>query len=245
MGTALQTALHGKRVVLLGGTSGIGLATAHAASQEGASIVLVSSQQKKVDQAVRALPAGTEGHAVDLTNETAVRKLFDRVGAFDHLAFTAGGPLQLGTIESTTLEQARDAFELRYWGAYTAAKYASGHIRAGGSIVLTTGIAGDRPRKGWTVAASICTAITGLTRALAVELAPIRVNAVSAGVVRTDLWAPIPQAERDALYQGFAEAVPVGRVGEPGDIAQSFLYLMRDGFTTGTVLVVDGGSVLV
>jgi NAD(P)-dependent dehydrogenase (short-subunit alcohol dehydrogenase family) len=111
--------------------------------------------------------------------------------------------------------------------------------------VLTTGIAGARPQKGWTVAASLCTAIEGLTRALAVELAPIRVNAVSAGIVRTDLWSPIPSAERDTMFQQFAKALPVARIGEPADIAQAFLYFMRNGFSTGTVLVVDGGGVLV
>jgi NAD(P)-dependent dehydrogenase (short-subunit alcohol dehydrogenase family) len=241
----MSAELHEKRVVLLGGTSGLGLATAHAASQDGASIVLVSSQQHKVDQAVATLPAGTEGYAVDLTSEAAVRALFERVGAFDHLVFTAGGPLQLAVIEATTLTDARAAFELRYWGAYMAAKYARPHIRRGGSIVLTTGTAGDRPQKGWTVAASICTAIEGLTRALAVELAPLRVNAVSAGIVRTDLWSPIPQVERDAMFSQVAEALPVKRVGEACDIAQAYLYLMREGFSTGTVLIVDGGGVLV
>jgi NAD(P)-dependent dehydrogenase (short-subunit alcohol dehydrogenase family) len=241
----MTQALAGKRVVLLGGTAGIGLATAHAAAQEGASIVLVSSQQSRVDQALRELPPGTTGHAVDLTNEAAVRALFDQVGPFDHLAFTAGGPLQLAPIDATTLDQARAAFDLRLWGAFTAAKHASQHIRVGGSIVLTTGIAGARPQKGWTVAASLCTAIEGLTRALAVELAPLRVNAVSAGIVRTDLWSPIPTAEREAMFQQFAQTLPVKRIAEPADIAQAFVYLMRNGFSTGTVLLVDGGAVLV
>jgi NAD(P)-dependent dehydrogenase (short-subunit alcohol dehydrogenase family) len=243
--TPTTPTLNGKRVVLLGGTAGIGRATAHAAAQEGASIVVVSSQQSRVDQALRELPPGTTGHAVDLTNEPAVRALFESVGPFDHLVFTAGGPLHLAPLEATTIDQARAAFDLRLWGAYAAAKHASQHIRVGGSIVLTTGIAGARPQKGWTVAASLCTAIEGLTRALAVELAPIRVNAVSAGIVRTDLWSPIPPAERDTMFQQFAKALPVERIGEPADIAQAFLYFMRNGFSTGTVLVVDGGGVLV
>jgi NAD(P)-dependent dehydrogenase (short-subunit alcohol dehydrogenase family) len=240
----MTRALEGKRVVLLGGTAGIGLATAHAAAQEGASIVLVSSQQSRVDKAVRELPPATQGCAVDLTSEPAVSALFDRLGAFDHLVFTAGGPLQLGPLEATTLDDARAAFDLRFWGAFTAVKYAAPHIRPGGSIVLTTGIAGARPQKGWTAAASICTAMEGLTRALAVELAPIRVNAVSAGMVRTDLWSPIPSADREAMFESVAQTLPVKRLGEASDIAQSFVYLMREGFSTGTVLVVDGGGVL-
>lgn len=237
--------LAGQRVVLLGGTAGIGLATAKAAAHEGATIVLVSSQQGRVDKALAELPAGATGYAVDLTSESAVSALFDRIGGFDHLIFTAGGPLHLDPLATTTMDAARAAFDLRYWGAYMAAKYASPHIRPGGSITLTTGIAGARPQKGWTIAASICTAIEGLTRALAVELAPIRVNAISAGIVRTDLWDPIAPAERETMFRTIAAALPVRRIGDPTDIAQAYLYLMREGFSTGTVLTVDGGSVLV
>lgn len=234
-----------KRIVILGGTSGIGLATAQAAAQEGASLVVASSRQRSVDQALATLPGGTEGHTLDLTNEDAVRDLFDRIGAFDHLVFTAGDTLQLGDIAATSLASARQAFNLRFWGAFAAAKFASTRIRPGGSIVLTTGIASLRPRKGWTVAASICGAMDAFTRALAVELAPLRVNAVSPGVVRTPLWSNMSEAERDAMYRGIGAALPVGRVGEARDIAQTYLYLMRQEFGTGQVVVVDGGAVLV
>lgn len=234
-----------KRVVLLGGTSGIGLATAQAAAKEGAAVVVVSSRQSNVDKAVASLPDGTEGHALDLSDEDMVRGLFDRIGAFDHLAFTAGESLRLGELAATSVESGRQAFDLRFWGAFTAAKYASTLIRPGGSIVFTTGIAGLRPRAGWSVAASICGAIDALTRALAVELAPIRVNAVSPGVVRTALWSNMSAADRDTMYRDIGAALPVGRVGESTDIAQTYLYLMRAGFSTGQVVVVDGGTVLV
>lgn len=237
--------LKDKRIVLLGGTSGIGLATAQAAAQEGAAVVVVSSRQSNVDQAVASLPKNAEGHAADLSSEEAVRGLFERIGAFDHLAFTAGESLQLGNLATTPIENGRKAFELRFWGAYTAAKYAGALIRPGGSIVLTTGIASLRPRAGWSVAASICGAIDALTRALAVELAPIRVNAVSPGVVRTALWSSMPAADRDAMYRDIGAALPAGRVGEPGDIAQTYLYLMDAAFSTGQIVVVDGGTVLV
>ena len=237
--------LRGKRVVVLGGTSGIGFATAAAASHDGAAVVLASSRQERVDRAVAALPKSAEGHAVDLAREDGVRGFFQRVGAFDHLVFTAGETLQLGPIGATGLDAARRAFDLRFWGAYTAAKYASANIRPGGSIVLTTGIAWTRPLKGWTIAASICGAMVSLTRALAVELAPTRVNAVSPGVVRTALWDNMSEADRSAMYQQVGAALPVGRVGEASDIAESFLYLMREGYGTGQVIVVDGGAVLV
>jgi NAD(P)-dependent dehydrogenase (short-subunit alcohol dehydrogenase family) len=240
MGTTLQ----GKRIVVLGGTGGIGFATAEAAARDGASLVIASSRQARVDTAVARLPAGTEGHAVDLSREAAIRDFFERVGAFDHLVYTAGESLNLGPIASTVVDEARAAYNIRFWGAYAAAKYAAPHIRPGGSIAIASGNAGARPQKGWTVAASMCGAIEALTRALAVELAPIRVNTVSAGIVRTDLWSPIPPAEREAMFEQFARGLPVGRVGEPADIAEAYVYLMRDGFTTGTVLTVDGGGVL-
>ena len=97
---------------------------------------------------------------------------------------------------------------------------------------------------GWTVAASICGAIDALTRALAVELAPIRVNAVSPGVVRTALWDNMAESDREALYREVGNALPVGRVGEASDIAEAYLYLMREGFSTGQVIAVDGGTML-
>jgi NAD(P)-dependent dehydrogenase (short-subunit alcohol dehydrogenase family) len=237
--------LAGKRIVVLGGSSGIGLATAQAVAREGASVVIASSRQERVDEALTVLPAGAEGHAANLADEAAMQALFARLGAFDHLAFTAGEALQLGSLESTDVATARGFFDLRYWGAFMAAKYGSGNIRPGGSIVFTSGIAGQRPRAGWALGASICSAMEGLTRALAVELAPVRVNIVSPGIVKTPLWSGMAEAEREAQYKAMAQNLPVGHVGEPDEIAEAFLYLMRQGYATGQVLVVDGGSVLI
>jgi NAD(P)-dependent dehydrogenase (short-subunit alcohol dehydrogenase family) len=236
--------LSGKRVVILGGTSGIGLATAKAAQHEGAAIVVASSRKQRVDAAQAALAQGAEGEVVDLADE-ARQALFARVGAFDHLVFTAGETLHLETLDKMQLDEARGFVDLRFWGALTAVKYASPNIRPGGSITLTNGVAGLRPRKGWTVAASICGAMEALTRALAVELAPIRVNAVCPGLVRTELWNDMGDADREAMYRDAGRRLPVGRVGEAGDLAQAYLYLMREGFSTGQVIVVDGGATLV
>jgi NAD(P)-dependent dehydrogenase (short-subunit alcohol dehydrogenase family) len=237
--------LHGKRIVVLGGSSGIGLAAAQAAARDGASVVIVSSRKTHVDKALATLPARAEGQAVDLTDADAMQALFARLGSFDHLIFTAGTTLQLGSLARTDIAAARGAFELRYWGAYLAAKHGSGNIRPGGSIVFTSGTAGRRPRSGWTVVASICAAMEGLMRALAVELAPIRVNIVSPYVVRTPLWADMADADRQALYRQNAEKLPVGRVGEAEEIAEAYLYLMRQTYGTGQVLIVDGGALLV
>jgi len=149
------------------------MATAEAAAQEGAAVVVASSRQASVDRAIARLPKSAEGHLVDLSSEQPIRDFFGRIGAFDHLVFTAGEALRLGPLESTDTDAARKFFNLCYWGALMAVKYGSPHIRRGGSITLTTGTAGRRPEKGWTVAASITGAMESLTRALAVELAPI------------------------------------------------------------------------
>jgi len=237
--------MDGKRVVILGGTSGIGLATAKAAEREGAAVVIASSRRERLDRALAMLRSGAEGELVDVADEAQVRALFERIGAFDHLVFTAGESLQLEPLDVMPVERARGFVNVRFWGAFMAAKYGSPHIRPGGSITLTNGIAGLRPRKGWTVSASICGAMEALTRALAVELAPIRVNAVCPGTVRTELWSGMAESARETMYRDAAQRLPVGRVGETDDLAETYIYLMREGFSTGQVLVVDGGAVLV
>jgi NAD(P)-dependent dehydrogenase (short-subunit alcohol dehydrogenase family) len=236
--------LHGQRVVVLGGTSGIGLATARAAAGHGAEVTVVSRNKASVDRALAELPFGTRGHAVDLTNPDLVGELFDDLGSIDHLVYTAGEPLTMMTLENLDLDYARQFFGLRYFGALWAAHAAAPRLRPGGSITLTTGIAGSRPRTGWAVVASICGAIESLTRALAVELAPIRVNAVCPGVVRSPLWAPMTEASRERLYSDTAAAIPVGRVGEVDDIARAYLYCLTQPFATGSILTVDGGTIL-
>jgi NAD(P)-dependent dehydrogenase (short-subunit alcohol dehydrogenase family) len=237
--------LENKQVVILGGSSGIGLAVAGQAASQGAKIVIASSDAERVQRAVESIGGNAQGQTVDLSDERAVEAFFAKLGAFDHLVFTAGDSLHLQDLAATDLKQARRAFELRYWAALAAVKYGSKNIRKGGSIVLTTGIAGQRPRKGWVIAASVCGTIEALTRALALELAPIRVNAVSPGIVRTNLWQNMPAAEREQLYENVGKSLPVGRIGEPHDIAQAYLFLMQEGYSTGQIVVVDGGTVLV
>src|ERR1700716_1332857 len=237
--------LQDKRVVVLGGSSGIGLAVAQQAAAEGAKVIIVSRNAERVQKAVECISGEAQGQAVNVSDEGAVATFFAKLGSFDHLVFTAGDSLHLHDLATTDLKRARRAFELRYWAALAAVKYGSKNIRKGGSIVLTSGVAGQRPHKGWVVAASVCGTIEALTRALALELAPIRVNAVSPGVVRTNLWQSMSAAERERLYESVGNSLPVGRVGEASEIAQSYLFLMQEGFATGQTVVVDGGTVLV
>jgi NAD(P)-dependent dehydrogenase (short-subunit alcohol dehydrogenase family) len=237
--------LTGKRVVVLGASSGLGLATAQAAAAEGAQVVIVSSQSQRLARALQTLPAGSTGHVVDLTNEAQIQQFFAQNGAFDHLVYTAGEALQLSPLSDTSLETARTFFDLRFWGALTAVKYATPHVAPTGSIVLTGGTAGRRPSKGWSLGASICSAMEGFTRAMAMELAPIRVNIVVPGLVRTSLWDSLPEADREGMYAHLSQVLPVQHIGEADDVAQTYLSAMRQPFMTGQALVVDGGGVLV
>ncbi|WP_405867521.1 MULTISPECIES: SDR family oxidoreductase [unclassified Streptomyces] len=237
--------LRGQRIVVIGGTAGIGLAVAEAAAREGAEVVVASRRQESVDAALKRLPESAEGHVLDATDEETVRGFFGRIGGFDHLVYTAGESLLLGSLAESDLGRARRFLDTRLWGAYSAVRHGAPSIRPGGSVVLTTGTAARRPMPGTTVAASLCGAMESLTRALALELAPVRVNVVSPGVIRTELWRDLPQAERDGLYASAAGSLPVGRVGEPADVAEAYLYLMRGGYSTGSVVTVDGGGTLV
>ncbi|HEY1471108.1 MAG TPA: SDR family oxidoreductase [Candidatus Acidoferrum sp.] len=243
--TGNHAGLSHQRVVVLGGSSGLGLAVAQQLVAQGASAVIASSNANRVKEAVATLDGNAEGHTLDLSNEHDVESFFQRLGDFDHLVFTAGDTLQLNELVATDLNKARHAFELRYWAVLAAVKHASRHIRKDGSIVLTTGIAGERPHKGWALAASVCGAIVSLTRALAVELAPIRVNAVSPGVVRTNLWNNMQEQERNGMFDSVGKALLVGRVGEACEIARAYLFLLQEGYSTGQTVVVDGGAVLV
>jgi NAD(P)-dependent dehydrogenase (short-subunit alcohol dehydrogenase family) len=137
--------LNGKRIVLIGGTSGFGFATAKAAASEGAAIVVASSSKTKVDQAVAQLPDGTEGRVLDINCETSVEAFFSKIGEFDHLAITAGESLNLGEFATIDLQEGRRFFETRFWGSLTVAKHASRQIKSTGSIILTNGVIGLRP----------------------------------------------------------------------------------------------------
>lgn len=240
-----KSTLSGKKVVILGGSAGIGLATAKAAANNGADVVIVSSNQQRIDSALQRLPANSKGVVADLSNEQQISDLFAGLGSFDHLVYTAGETLKLANITDVTLADAQGFFNLRYWGAFASVKYAAPHINQGGSITLTGGIVSSRPAAGWSLGASICAAMEGFTRAMAIELAPVRVNLVAPGVVKTELWSNMSKADRENFYTGAGNSLPVKRVGESEDIALSYLYFMQQQYSTGQSMIVDGGSVLV
>jgi NAD(P)-dependent dehydrogenase (short-subunit alcohol dehydrogenase family) len=199
------------RVLIIGGTSGIGLGVATAVAGRGASPIVVSRHQTSVDRA---------------------------------LVFTAGESLELAPLADLTPELITGFFATRFVGALSAVRAFAPRLRAGGSITLTSGSAAEQPEFG-ALPVSICGAMNALTTALAVELAPIRVNAVAPGIVRTPLWDALPAADRKTMYGEAAQRLPVGRIGEVDDVALAYVYCMEQTYGTGIVLKVDGGSVMV
>ena len=233
-----------QRVVIIGGSSGMGLATARAAAREGAAVTVVSSRPERVDAAVAELPAGCDGAVLDVRDDDAIGGLFEHVGELDHLVFTAGNSLMPRPLIEMGAAEARAVLEVRFWGAVGVIRSAASRIRAGGSIALTTGTVGQRPVPGAALAAAGAGAAEGLVRGLAAELTPVRVNAVRAGAIRTPLWDEVPEPQREAVLARLAQHTLLGTIGEPEEIALAHLYLMQNRYVTGTVLTVDGGLLL-
>jgi NAD(P)-dependent dehydrogenase (short-subunit alcohol dehydrogenase family) len=233
--------MQGNRIAVLGGSSGIGFAVAQRAARAGAEVIVVSRSKTRVDTA--ATQIGATGRTADLGDPREIAALFEELGELDHVVYTAGGPLALTPIRTLDLAAAHAFFEVRYYGALATARHA--RVRAGGSITLTGGSAGTRPHAGWAVAASLCGAMEALARALAVELAPVRVNIVVPGFVDTDLWSPMGTEAKAEMFRAAAAALPVQHVGTAEEIAGAYVAMMTNTYLTGQRLVVDGGAVLV
>jgi NAD(P)-dependent dehydrogenase (short-subunit alcohol dehydrogenase family) len=239
--------LDGKRIVIIGGSSGIGLAVAKGAIVEGAEVVVGSSQGANVETATRTLGNRASGHTLNVRDEDTVAAFFDATGPFDHLVFTAGdwGGRGPRVMTETDFAKAADLYAVRHWGALAAIKFGLPQMRDGGSITLTNGMIAHRPRKGTALSTAMAGGIEHLTRGLAVDLAPIRVNAVCPGAIRTDVWNSIPAEGREEQMRRMTERLPIPRIGEPNEAAEAYLYLMKAGYTTGQVLLVDGGGSVV
>ena len=232
------------RVVILGGTSGIGLATAQRAAAAGATVIVASRNPESVQRALEQLPSGSIGRAVDASSADAVAAFFDEIGEFDHFVYTAAENLVGLTLPEITAEKAAEFFGLRLFHALDAVRLAVPHLRSGGSITLTSGTAAFKGGTGWALGTAVCGAMNSLARSLAVELAPLRVNTVAPGVLRSPLWSAMSEADRHAMYEATGASLPLGRVAEPDDAAKAFVALMDQDYVTGTVAVVDGGTLV-
>ncbi|TDL14930.1 NAD-binding protein [Rickenella mellea] len=243
-----MSTLEGKIVLLIGGSSGIGFAVAKASLLSFAShVVIASSSPQKVKDAVtrleetisqKSLPGRATGYVVDAHDSAAIRALVTKVGEIDHLVWTSGEPLKIG-FPNIDLDTVRNAFDVRFWGALVAAQ--SAKFKPGGSVTMTVGTVVVKPRPTWTVAAGVSGAVDAVARGLAVDLAPIRVNVISPGIVKTELWDTIPPAQKEKIWSQAEATLLVKHLCEPEEIAEAYLFVMKCGFITGQRLEVDGG----
>ncbi|TKW79597.1 MAG: SDR family oxidoreductase [Bradyrhizobium icense] len=227
----------GKKVVVVGGSSGIGLATAEMAKSEGAEVIIASRNVAKLDAVaeklnVVAIPA-------DVTSDASVLDLFRRCGPVDHVVVTAA-QLRTGPFKTVSMDDVRATMESKFWGAWRVAR--SADIRPGGSLTLVSGFLSVRPRPNSAIVGSANGALESLARSLALELAPVRVNAVSPGVIDTPIRAAMPEEARRDMLAKTAASLPVGRVGQGEDIARQILAFMANGFATGSIVYIDGGA---
>jgi len=231
--------LAGKTVVVVGGSSGIGLATAELAKAEGADVVIASRNKDRLAAAAEKI--GARPMVVDVTDDASVAALFKSCGTVDHVVVTAA-QLRSGPFKSVSMDDVRATMEGKFWGAWRVARAAE--IRAGGSLTLVSGFLSIRPRPNSAIVGAANGAIESLARSLALDLAPVRVNAVSPGIIDTPIRAAMPEAARQDLLARTAAALPVGRVGTGGDIARQILAFMTIGFMTGSVVYLDGGALV-
>src|SRR5471030_158051 len=231
--------LAGKKVVVVGGSSGIGLATAEMVKKEGAEVVIASRNAERVKTA--AAKVGAIGITADVTNDDSVINLFKTCGPVDHVVVSAA-QLKSGPFKTVSMDDVRATMEGKFWGAWRVARAAE--IRAGGSLTLVSGFLSIRPRPNSAIVGSANGALESLTRSLALELAPVRVNCVSPGIIDTPIRAAMPEAARKEMLAKTAAGLPVGRVGLGEDIAQQIMAFMANGFATGSIVYIDGGALI-
>ncbi|KAL8767790.1 MAG: hypothetical protein Q9209_005784 [Squamulea sp. 1 TL-2023] len=256
--TKYTSKLSGARVLIIGGTSGIGFAVAEASLEHGAHVIISSSQESRVKSSIERLlsayPSAKDrlsGYACDLSSPTIeddITSLFSKTGQLDHIVFTAGDKLATIPIHGASLEKIQQAGMVRFFAPLLVAKHGFKILSPGpaSSITLTTGTVSEKPIAGWSIVASYAAGQHGMIRNLAFDLAPVRVNLVSPGAVETEMWSTMPPEQMQQFKQDIERnKTTTKKIGQPGDVAEAYLYLMKDRNCTGAVIDTNGGSLLV
>jgi NAD(P)-dependent dehydrogenase (short-subunit alcohol dehydrogenase family) len=235
--------LRDKRVLVIGGGSGIGLGVAKGAASEGANVVIASRDAKKIAEAAKNIDATSA--VIDVRDEKNVAQFFKDNGAFDHIAFTAGDweGFMPGALADLDLAKAAERMTTRFWGAVAVAKHGATKLPPGGSYTITNGMLARRPMKGMPIVTASACAAEGLTLGLAVDLAPVRVNCVCPGLIETEMWGKFPEGYRD-MMMAMTKKQLVQRPGSTAEAAECYLTCMRNGFMTGQIIRIEGGIAL-
>lgn len=232
--------LTGARVLIIGGSSGIGYAAADALIKAGGTVTIASQNADRLAKAAAAL--GCEHRQLDVTNDAAVEAFFAATGSWQHVLVSIA-PGRAGPVRTTSPCEAESAMNAKFWSAVRVARYAQ--IDPAGSLTFIGGQVGKRPNPGMVLLGAINAALEGLARGLALELSPVRVNVVAPGLIDTPLHSGMPDEVRTEMFRNVAERLPVKRIGAAEDVAQGILYIICNGFSSATALRVDGGSMVV
>jgi NAD(P)-dependent dehydrogenase (short-subunit alcohol dehydrogenase family) len=239
--------LDGQKVVIIGGSYGMGYATAEMAVEAGAEVAIASRDAGRLEEASRKLEAkggrAVPWRALHVEDRKAVADFLAACAPFDHLVLP-GSTVKPILYDDLTDKNAREAFESKFWGPFWAAFDARPHLRRGGSIVFFTGVAARRPVKGYIMGGAINGALNAATRSLALEFAElgVRVNTIAPGLCDTPLNDILHGHDKEERYERMAARLPVGRIGHAVDCAQGAIYLMCNGYVTAQVLGIDGGQ---
>jgi NAD(P)-dependent dehydrogenase (short-subunit alcohol dehydrogenase family) len=237
----MARSLTGTRVLVLGGSSGIGLATARAAAAGGAKVTIASRSSEKVNAAVAQLGSGSNGAALDTTNDAALEAFFAQQPEWDHIVVSVAAGRSAG-LRDLSLPDAYGNMNAKFWTAYKTARLA--RISPEGSLTLVSGFLSQRPNKDALLQGCINAALESLGRGLALTLSPVRVNTVSPGLIDTPIRAAMPADRKKAMLDHAAATLPARRIGQADDVADAILMLMTNPFTTGSTVLVDGGGLI-
>jgi NAD(P)-dependent dehydrogenase (short-subunit alcohol dehydrogenase family) len=239
----LPHALAGQSVLIIGGSSGIGLAAARLLGDIGAHVTLAGRDPARLAAAARYLEGEAQTRQADATDTPSLQALFEAIGQLDHVFVTAG-TLAGGPLASTDVAALRPTLDSHIWSAYEIARLAAPRLRAGGSLTLISNTFGERPLPTLAVAAATMAGVEGMARALALELAPLRVNVVRAANIDTPLARAFYGGADDARVAAIGSGLLLKRVGRAEEAAAAALFCMANGYVTGSVVVVDGGTSL-
>ncbi|MFD8570723.1 SDR family oxidoreductase [Streptomyces sp. NPDC059639] len=237
--TRTDTAAH---VVVMGGSSGIGEATAALFAASGAEVTITGRDRAKLDEAAARIGGKTATHPMDATAQADIDAFFATTAPIDHLVVAVSGAAGSGAFAELDLDDLAHGFDAKFWPQLRILKAALGHLTERASVTLITAASARAAFPGTAGLAAINGALEAMIPPLAVELAPRRINAVSPGVIDTPWWGRVPEEQRKELFAGLAATTPVGRVGRPEEVAQAINSLAVNGFITGVVLDCTGGA---